>query len=84
MADEKFTIDVSKWRMKQHKAWVEANRNADVDAMAQSMSQVVTAWPYGGDPGSVAAYDDLWPAEWAEVVAAVMQTANAAFRRAGG
>lgn len=76
-------VDLSAWRMKDHKRWTETARSGDADAINAMFVEIVKEWPFEGDPATLADYDDLFPGEWVEVLGAVSAEAERLFRREG-
>lgn len=75
-----FDIDVSHWKMKQHKAWNRVATTGDPDKINELMSQAIVSTPYEGfNPRLPDNYDELEPKQWKACIEAVSAALYNAF-----
>lgn len=69
--DDGFVIDISKWRIRNFRNFINAVRTNDFDAMAAEASQVVLQWPYAGEPSDPEAFMNLYLNQYPEIIRAI-------------
>lgn len=75
-----FEIDLTKWRMKDKNAFVQAASESDESGAFPLAVKVVKAWPFEGDPTQVESYGNLDFEEWARTYKAIIAAVSLRFR----
>lgn len=76
-------IDINGWTqsMKKLTVWNEAALSFHVPRQSQLMTEVITAWPYDGDPQDIEAYAELTPVQYQTIAQEVGKAISRKFRR---
>lgn len=70
--------------MRDHERWSKSlSESLDVSTINALMAEVITAWPFEGNPKDPNSYGGLYPLEWKRAVEAVGKATTDAFQESG-